>query len=103
MQVDVGDLSSIPGLERKKWQPIPVFLPGKSQGQKSLEGYSPGGGKRVRHDFPGCSDGKESTYNEGGQGSIPGLGRCPGKGHGNPLQYSCLENPCGQSPWRLTE
>ena len=44
----------------------------------------------------GGSDGKESAYNSGDLGSIPGLGRSPGEGHGNPLQYSCLENPCGQ-------
>ena len=43
--------------------------------------------------FPGGSDGKESTCNMGDMGSIPGLGRSPGGGHGNPLQYSCLENP----------
>ena len=33
-------------------------------------------------------------------GSIPGLGRSPGAGHGNPLQYSCLENPMGRGAWR---
>ena len=42
--------------------------------------------------FPGGSDGKESTWNAGGLGSIPGSGRSPGEGNGNPLQYSCLEN-----------
>ena len=45
------------------------------------------------HDFPGGSDDKVSAYNEGDLGSIPGLGRSPGEGNGNPLQYSCLENP----------
>ena len=44
-------------------------------------------------DFSGSSDGKASAYNVGDPGSIPGLGRSPGEGHGNPLQYSCLENP----------
>ena len=58
----------------------------------------------MRQGFPGGSDGKESTYNLGDLGSIPGLGRFPGGGHGNPFQYSCLENPHGQSlagysPW----
>ena len=43
--------------------------------------------------FPGDSDGKESACNAGDPGSIPGLGRYPGEGNGNPLQYSCLENP----------
>ena len=59
--------------------------------------------------FPGASDGKESTCNVGDLGSLPGLGRSPGGGHGNPLQYSCLENPHGQrslagySPWSRKE
>ena len=42
---------------------------------------------------PGGSDGKASAYNAGDLGSIPGSGISPGKGNGNPLQYSCLENP----------
>ena len=46
--------------------------------------------------FLGGSDGKESACNAGDLGSIPGLGRSPRGGHGNPLQYSCLENPHGQ-------
>ena len=55
--------------------------------------------------FPGGSVGKESICNAGDLGSISGLGRSSGGGHGNPLQYSCLENPHGQrslvnySPW----
>ena len=55
--------------------------------------------------FPGDSDGKESTCNEGDLGLIPGLGRSPGGRYGNPLQYTCPENPRGQrslvgySPW----
>ena len=59
--------------------------------------------------FPGGSDGKESTGNSGDLGSIPGLGRSPGGGHGKPLRYSCLENPHGQrsqvgySPWAHKE
>ena len=43
--------------------------------------------------FPDGSDGKGSTCNVGDLDSFPGLGRFPGEGHGNPLQYSCLENP----------
>ena len=46
--------------------------------------------------FPGGSNSKESACNVGDLGSIPRLGRFPGEGHGNPLQYSCLENPHGQ-------
>ena len=55
--------------------------------------------------FTGGSDSKESTCNTGDLGLIPGLGRSSQGGHGNPLQYSCLENPHGQrcavgySPW----
>ena len=45
--------------------------------------------------FPGGSDGKEFACNAGAQGLNPGLGRSPGGRHGNPLQYSCLENPHG--------
>ena len=82
------------------------------------------GSQRVGHDsnwselnwllsvgFPGSSDGKESACSAGDLGSIPGLGRYPGGEHGNPLQYSCLENPQGQrnlavadySPWGQKE
>ena len=43
--------------------------------------------------FPGGSEGKASACNAGDLDSIPGLGRSPGEGNGNPLQYSCLENP----------
>ena len=43
-------------------------------------------------EFPGGSDGRASVYNAGDLGSIPGLGRFPGEGNGNPLQYFCLEN-----------
>ena len=73
-----GDPSSIPGSGRSPGEgmdrlPTPVFL-----------------------GFLGGSDGKEFTCNSGGLGSIPGLERFPGGGHGNPLQYSCLENPHGQ-------
>ena len=46
--------------------------------------------------FPGGSDGKESACNAGDLASIPGLGRSPGGGNGNPLHYSGLENPHGQ-------
>ena len=60
--------------------------------------------------IPSSSDGKESACNAGDQGSVPGSGRSPGEGNGNPLQYSCLENsmdrgalwaPC--SLWGLEE
>ena len=50
-------------------------------------------------DFPGGSGGKASAYNVGDPGSIPGSGRSPGEGNGNPLQYSCLENPMDRGAW----
>ena len=59
--------------------------------------------------FHGGSDGKESACNVGDLGSKSELGRSPGLGHGNPLQYFCLENPpeqrslAGYSPWRRKE
>ena len=49
--------------------------------------------------FPGGSDCKESACNAGDLGSVPGLGRSPGEGIGNPLQYSCLENPMDREDW----
>ena len=73
---NAGDPGSIPvsGRDRRRDRlPTPVFM-----------------------GFPGGSDCKESTCNVGDLGSIPGLGRSSGIGHGNPLQYSCLENPHGQ-------
>ena len=59
--------------------------------------------------FPSDSNSKESTCNAGDLGLIPGLGRLPGGSHGNPLQYSFLENPRGQrslvgyGPWGRKE
>ena len=50
--------------------------------------------------FPAGSDSKEFTCNAGDPGSIPGSGRSPGEGHGNPLQYSWLENPMVPGAWR---
>ena len=49
--------------------------------------------------FPGGSDGKEPACNVGDLGLIPGLGRFPGEGTGNPLQCSCLENPMDEGAW----
>ena len=52
--------------------------------------------------FPGGSDGKKSACNVGDPGSILGSGRSPGGGNGNPLQYSCLENPMDRGAWQAT-
>ena len=55
LPANTGDIGSIPGSGRfpwiRKWQPTPVFLPGKSHGQRNLAGYSPWGCKRVGHDL----------------------------------------------------
>ena len=53
-----------------------------------------------RERLPSGSDGKVSVCNAGDPGSIPGLGRSPGEGNGNPLQYSCLEYPMKRGGWQ---
>ena len=59
----------------------------------------------INMDFPGGAEGKESACNMGDLGSVPGSGKFPEEGNGNPLQYCCLENPhvqrslVGYSPW----
>ena len=98
----------------RSWQPTPVFLPGESHGQRSLEGYSPWGHKESdTTEWRSINTGnlkwflwwlssKESTCKAGDLGSSPGLGKSPGGGHGNPLQYSHLENPMGRGAWKAT-
>ena len=54
-------------------------------------------------DVPRGSDGKVSAYSAGDPGSNPGSGRSPGEGNGNPLQYSCLENPMEGGAWKATK
>ena len=56
----------------------------------------------LHYDFPGVSDGKAPSYNARDPGLIPWSGRSPGKGNGNPLQYSCLENPMDGGAWCAT-
>ena len=63
-------------------------------------GFDPWVGKILG--APGGSDGKESACSAGDSGSIPGLGRSPGEGNGNPLQYSCLEKPMDGGVWWAT-
>ena len=117
---------------RRKWQPTPVLLLGKFHEQKNLVGYSPWGRKRVKHNFAtkhthifhihsdagsslessaidkgfsGGASGEEPTcqYRRLSDAvSIPGLGRSPGGGHGNPLQHSCLEDPMDRGAWQAT-
>ena len=50
--------------------------------------------------LPRCLSDKESSANAGDAGSIPGLGRSPGEGNGNPLQYTCLGNPMDRGAWQ---
>ena len=53
----------------------------------------------LRRGLPWWLSGKESACNAGDLGLIPGLGRYPGEGRGNPLQYSCLRNPMDRGAW----
>ena len=59
--------------------------------------------KIIEVGFPGGSEVKASACNAGDLGLIPGLGRSLGEGNGNPLQYSCLENPMGRGAWWATD
>ena len=103
---------------RRAWQPTPVLLPEESHGQMGwwatvyrviknwtqLKRFSTRSCLEfgVFLDFPGGSGIKESACNGGHPGSIPGLGRSPGEGNGNPLQYSYLENPMDGRVWQAT-
>ena len=60
------------------------------------------GTTQLKKVFPSGSDGNESTCNAGDPCLIPGLGRSPGEGKGNPLQYSCLGNPMDRGAWWAT-
>ena len=101
---------------RRKWHPTPVFLPGESQGQGSLVGCRLWG--RTESDtteatwqqqqqqqqtynkvLPGGSVVKNPPANAGEAALIPGLGRSPGEGNGNSLQYSSLGNPKNRGAW----
>ena len=71
------------------------FLEGEV-GSRSLED------KRVFKGFPSGSDGKESACNAEDPGMMPGWGRSPGEGNGNPLQFSCLENSMDREDGQAT-
>ena len=105
---------------RRKWQPTPMFLPGESQGawwvaicgvtqsQTRLKWLSSSGSKLRKHlwqfstkSYPSGSTVKNPPAIKEPV-SIPGLGRFPGGGHGNPLQYSCLESPMDREAWWAT-
>ena len=109
---------------RREWQPTPVFLPGELHGQRSLVGYSPWDHKESDtterltlslhfnslHLLPvGCSQTVTGLSRDtrggsflGDMGLIPGRGRSPGVGNGNPLQYTCLENSMDRGAWWAT-
>ena len=80
-------------------------VPGVGDGQGCLASCGSWGHKesdmteRLNYYFPSGSDGKASACSEGDPGSIPGLGRFPGGGNGNPFQYSCLENSMDRGGW----
>ena len=95
----------------------PVFLPGESHGQRRMVGYSPLGHKELdttlrlstAHDHEGASQVALVVKNPPAKagdvrdaGLIPGLGRFPGEGNGNPLQHSHLENSMDRGAWRAT-
>ena len=85
---------------------LPVMQETPVQGHDSWAGKFPWRRDRIPTSvflgFPGDSDGKESACNVGDPGSICGLGKSPGEGNGNPLQYSCLENPVDRAAWQAT-
>ena len=93
---------------RRQWQPTPVLSPGKSHGWWSLVGYSPWGLKesdmteQLHFTSLPVAQKAESACNVGDLGSVPGLGRPPGEGNGNLLQYSCLENSTDSQAWQAT-
>ena len=95
---------------RRKWRTTPVFFAWRIPEMGEPGGLLSMGSHRVRHDwsdlavaltlgFPGGSEVKASASSAEDPGSIPGLGRSPGEENGNPLQYSCLENPRDRGVW----
>ena len=110
---NAGDLSLIPGLGKFSGgghgKPLQHSCLEHLHGQRGPVGYSPGGHKELdtKHStaralwgFSISSDGKESTWNAADSGWIPGSGRSPGGGRGNPLQYCCLENSMNRGAWQ---
>ena len=92
----------IPGMEnprdRGAWWAA-VHAVAQSQTRLKQLSSSSSSNQYTHLDFPGGSDSKASAYNAGDLGSIPGLERSPGKGNGNLLQCSCLENPMDGGAW----
>ena len=80
------------------WSGLPFPSPGDLP-NPGIEPESPALQADAFKGFPDGSEVKASACNVGDQGLIPGLGRSPGEGNGNPLQYSCLENPMDGGAW----
>ena len=105
---NAGDLGSIPGLGRSlgEGKGYPLQYSGLENSMDCIVHGVTKSQTRLRDfhilDFPGGSDGKESACNVGDWSLIPGSGRSPGGGDGNPLQYSCLENTTDRSTWWAT-
>ena len=90
LPVTAEDIVSAPG-----WGPQ---IPQAMRGRKNVMGRFKG--IQVFIGLPCSSDGKESACKAGDPGVIPGSGRSPGEGNGNPLQYSCLENSMDRGAWQ---
>ena len=83
---------SMEKLSSQNRSPVPKSLGTTDRGQYALGSLG----------FPSGSDGKEPVCSVGDPGLFPGSGRSSGEGHGNPLQYSCLENPTDEGSWQVT-
>ena len=94
--------SGQPVLSPLEWNSLPIVL----EDSFSKGSWSPASCILVESSlflgFPGGSEVKACARNAGDLGSIPGSGRFPGEGNGNPLQYSCLENPMDRGAWWAT-
>ena len=114
---NVGDLGSIPGSGRSPGEgngnPLQcsclenprdggawwTAVYGVAQSQTRLKQLSSSSSRWLKRGFPDGSEVKASAHNAGDPGLIPGSGRSPREGNGNPLQYSCLENPMDGEAW----
>ena len=98
-EADCGTIEGALGWESSPWVLDPVLC----STAWSWASQSPTVGLSIRtFGFPAGSDGKESACNAGDLSSVPGLGRSPGGGNCNPLQYSCLGNPMERGAWWAT-
>ena len=100
--------SEVSQTEKKKYHMVSLILKTKKQMHiyrkqtGCCQKWGVQGGQMSEGGFPGGSEVKVSASNAGDLGSIPGWGRPPGEENGNPLQYSCLENPMDGGAWWAT-